>query len=83
MINGWIDGQRSKGEFVSERLSSKEPIVLVKCRIGHQSLVSLVNVQTVGDNYPRICGYFYPVTDSGAIIATAEPRLETWFFDWR
>jgi len=40
MINGWIDGQRSKGEFVSERLSSKEPIVLVKCRIGHQSLVS-------------------------------------------
>jgi hypothetical protein len=82
-IEGWVDGQHSKGEFVSERLSAKHPVILIKCRIGHQSLLSLVNVQTVGDNYPRICGYFYPVGDTGVIITTAKPRLETWFFDWR
>ncbi len=83
MIEGWIDGQRTKGQFVSERLSPKHPVILIKCRIGHQSLLSLAYVQTVGDNYPRICGYFYPVGDTGAIITTAKPRLETWFFDWR
>jgi hypothetical protein len=83
IIKGWIDGQRCNGEFLSEQLSSKEPVVVLKCRIGHQSLVSVAHVQTVGDNYPRICGYFYPVSNSGAIIATGQSRLETWFFDWR
>jgi hypothetical protein len=37
----------------------------------------------VGDNYPRICGYFYPVSDSSQVIPNSSPRLETWFFDWK
>jgi hypothetical protein len=45
-------------------------------------MVSEANVQTVGDNDPRICGYFYPVSSAGKIIANVSPKLETWFFDW-
>ena len=55
----------------------------VRCRVGRQSMVSQASVQMVGDNYPRICGYFYPVTNAGKIVTTASPKLETWFFDWR
>jgi hypothetical protein len=82
-IEGWIDGQRARGECVSARRFTKERVLLVRCQVGHQSLVSIANVQTVGDNYPRICGYFYQLSDSGSIVSTVQPRLETWFFDWR
>ena len=82
-INGWIDGKRISGEFVAEFLRSKELVLTVRCRVGRQSMVSQASVRMVGDNYPRICGYFYPVTNAGKIVTTASPKLETWFFDWR
>ena len=79
-IDGSIDGKVVRGEMV--RFANWKP-TLIKYRAGAQSMLSFAGGYGVGDNYPRICGYFYPTSDSGRVIPNASPRLETWFFDWK
>lgn len=77
-ISGTINGKVSVGELI---LSDGDHFSLVaKYRSGNEWLGAILNEQTVGDNYPRLCGYFYSV--SGKVIFAAGPRLETWFYDW-
>jgi hypothetical protein len=80
MINGSIDGKAVRGEMV--RYAHSDATV-IKYRAGVQSVLSFAGGYGVGDNYPRICGYFYPVSDSSHVIPNASPRLETWFYDWK
>jgi hypothetical protein len=79
-IDGSIDGKIARGEMVC--FTDSKP-TLMKYREGAQSMVSFAGVYGVGDNYPRICGYFYPLSASGQIISNLSARLETWFFDWK
>jgi hypothetical protein len=79
-IHGSIDGKVARGEMVC--FTDSKP-TLIKCRVGPQSMLSFVSGYGVGDNYPRICGYFFPVSDSSQVIPNSSPRLETWFFDWK
>jgi hypothetical protein len=79
-IDGSIDGKIARGEMVS--FTDSKPI-LIKYRVGTHSMLSFAGGYGVGDNYPRICGYFYPISDSSQVIPSSSPRLETWFFDWK
>jgi hypothetical protein len=79
-IDGSIDGKALRGEMV--RFTDSKP-TLIKYRVGAQSMLALTGCYSVGDNYPRFCGYFYPVSASGQVIPNSQPRLETWFFDWK
>jgi hypothetical protein len=79
-IHGSIDGKVAHGEMVC--FADAKP-TLIRYQVGAQSMLSFAGVYGVGDNYPRICGYFYPLSDSNQIIPTSSPRLETWFFDWK
>lgn len=79
-IDGSIDGKIARGEMVC--FADSKP-TLIKYRVGAQSMLSFANGYGVGDNYPRICGYFYPLSDSSQVIPNSSPRLETWFFDWK
>ena len=79
-IDGSIDGKVVRGEMV--RFANWSP-TLIKYRVGAQSMLSFAGGYGVGDNYPRICGYFCPVSNSGQVIPNSAPRLETWFFDWK
>ncbi|HEX6565109.1 MAG TPA: hypothetical protein VF020_12535, partial [Chthoniobacterales bacterium] len=79
-IHGSIDGMVARGEIVC--FTHSKPI-LIKYRVGTHSMLSFAGGYGVGDNYPRICGYFYPVSDSNQVIPNSSPRLETWFFDWK
>jgi hypothetical protein len=78
-ITGAINGNPSSGELT---LSPDRFLVVAKYRTGSQTVSALLNEQTVGDNYPRLCGYFYSLASSGAVVSTGTPRLETWFYDW-
>jgi hypothetical protein len=80
-VKGLVDGQAMNGELILPHGKLGE--LAAKCRIGSQSFVGTLHVQGVGDNYPRIYGYLYPVSASGVVIPTISPRLETWFFDWK
>lgn len=79
-IHGSIDGKLVRGEMVC--FIGAKP-TLIKYQAGGQSMLSFAGVYGVGDNYPRICGYFYPVSDSSQVIPNSSPKLETWFFDWK
>jgi len=79
-IDGSIDGKVAHGEMVC---FTDSKTTLIKYRVGAQSMLSFAGGYGVGDNYPRICGYFYPVSDSSQVIPNSSPRLETWFFDWK
>jgi hypothetical protein len=79
-IDGSIDGKIARGEMVC--FSNSKP-TLIKYRVGAQSMLSFAGAYGVGDNYPRICGYFYRLSDSSQVIPNLSPRLETWFFDWK
>ena len=79
-IHGSIHGKVARGEMV--RFPDPTPM-LIKYRVGAQSMLSFAGGYGVGDNYPRICGYFYPLSDPGHVIPNSSPRLETWFFDWK
>ena len=76
-----VEGKGSSGELVIDVSSKSKSALIARCRLGNQAAVSVLNVQGVGDNYPRICGYFYPLDASGNFIPGAHPTLETWFFD--
>jgi hypothetical protein len=78
-----IDGQVSAGELIVNLSGSDRHSLTATFRVGKQPIRSRLTEQTVGDNYPRICGYFYPVDRSGKAIPTNSPLLETWFYDWR
>ena len=80
MIHGSVDGEAARGEMVC--FSDSTPM-LIKYRFGAQSMLSLAAGYGVGDNYPRICGYFYPLSDPDHVMPNSSPRLETWFFDWK
>jgi hypothetical protein len=79
-IDGSIDGKAVRGEMV--RFTDPKP-TLIKYRVSAQSRLAFAGGYSVGDNYPRFCGYFYPVSASGQVIPNSPPRLETWFFDWK
>ena len=79
-IDGLIDRKIARGEMVC--FTDSKPI-MIKYRVGARSMLSFAGEYGVGDNYPRICGYFYPVSDSSQAIPNSSPRLETWFFDWK
>ncbi len=79
-IDGSIDGKALHGEMV--RFTDPKP-TLIKYRVGAQLMLAFAGGYSVGDNYPRFCGYFYPVSASGQVIPNSQPRLETWFFDWK
>jgi hypothetical protein len=79
-IHGSIDGKVARGEMVC--FADSKP-TLTKCRVGAQSMLSFVGGYGVGDNYPRICGYFFPLSDPGHVMPNSSPRLETWFFEWK
>ena len=79
-IDGSIDGKIARGEMVC---FTDSKATLIKYQVGTHSMLSFAGGYGVGDNYPRICGYFYPVPDSSQVIPNSSPRLETWFFDWK
>jgi len=79
-IHGSIDGKVARGEMVR---FADWTSMLIKYRVGAQSMLSLAGGYGVGDNYPRIGGYFYPLSDPGHVIPNSSPSLETWFFDWK
>ncbi|MBV9878437.1 MAG: hypothetical protein JO025_27140 [Verrucomicrobia bacterium] len=79
-IDGSIDGKIARGEMVC--FTDSKP-ALIKYRTGTHSMLSFAGGYGVGENYPRICGYFYPVSDSSQVIPNSSPRLETWFYDWK
>lgn len=79
-IKGSIDGKAVRGEMVRLAHFHRD---LIRYRVGAQSMLSFVGGYSVGDNYPRFCGYFYPQSDPDHVIPNTPPRLETWFFDWR
>jgi hypothetical protein len=79
-IKGSIDGKAVRGEFMRLAHFHRD---LIRYRVGAQSMLSFVDGYSVGDNYPRFCGYFYPQSDPDHAITNTPPRLETWFFDWR
>jgi hypothetical protein len=76
-----VEGKVSSGELVIDVSSKSKSALIARCRLGNQVAVSVLNVQGVADNYPRICGYFYPLDAFGNFVPGARPTLETWFFD--
>jgi hypothetical protein len=76
-ITGRIQGKPTTGELT---LSPNRSLVIARYRTGNRMVGAFLNEQTVGDNYPRLCGYFYLIHSSAA--SAANPRLETWFYDW-
>jgi hypothetical protein len=79
-IHGSVDGKVVRGDMVC--FPDSTPL-LIKYRLGAQSMLSFAGGYGVGDNYPRICGYFYPLSHPGHVMPNSSPRLETWFFDWK
>jgi hypothetical protein len=76
-----VEGKVSSGELGVDVSRKSKSVLIARCRLGNQAAVSVLNVQGVAGNYPRICGYFYPLDASGNFIPGARPTLETWFFD--
>jgi hypothetical protein len=76
-IMGTVNGKVSTGALT---LSPNQSLVIARYRMGRQTVGAVLNEQTVGDNYPRLCGYFFSINPSG--VSAANPRLETWFYDW-
>jgi hypothetical protein len=76
-----VEGKVSNGELVIDVFGNSKSVLIAKCRLGNQAVVAVLTVQGVVGNYPRICGYFYPLDASGNFVSGAHPTLETWFFD--
>jgi hypothetical protein len=82
-IKRTVNGQVTHGEL-DLNLSADDRFSLVaKYRVGREMVFSMLNHWAVGDNYPRLSGYFYSADASGKAILNDKPTLETWFYDWR
>jgi hypothetical protein len=71
-IKGSIDGRAVRGEFVRLAHLHRD---LIRYRVGIQPMLSFVDGYSVGDNYPRFCGYFYPESDPDHVIPNTHPGL--------